>query len=132
MQDKTITNVLLALRTQIIRGRLDRLAHVDALLVARGIDPAKLRVRAKRKPDFSRKGIMRLIVAEALQEGLKRHPEVAALVAPGRPEIGPQAVYKRTGQALDKMQKAGLVKREGRLWYLHKRHAFGFCHGDNG
>ena len=40
MIDKTITNALIELRKQIIRGRLDILAHVDALLMARGVDPA--------------------------------------------------------------------------------------------
>ena len=37
MLDKTITNALIALRRQIIRGNLDRLDHVNALLAARGI-----------------------------------------------------------------------------------------------
>jgi hypothetical protein len=118
MQDRTITNALVALRKNIIRENLDGLDHVDALLLARGIDPAKVRVGPKRKPDFSRKGIMRLLVREALQDGPKRHPEVAALILPRRPELTPQDCYKRTGQALDRMQQAGMVRREGRLWGL--------------
>ena len=118
MLDKTITNALKALRRQIIRENLDGLAHVDALLLARGISPAKVQIRAKRKPDFSRKGIMRLMEVDALQDGPKRHPEVAASILPRRPELTPQACYKRTGQALDRLQKAGMVKREGRLWGL--------------
>ena len=40
MLDKTITSALLQLRAQIIRGRLDGLAHVQALLLARGVDLA--------------------------------------------------------------------------------------------
>ncbi len=118
MQDKTITNALLALRAQIIRGNLDGLDHVDGLLVARGIDPAKLRVEAKRKPDRARQGIMRLMVLEALRSGPKRYAEISAPAAGMRPEITPQATHKRTAQALDKMQQAGLVKREGWLWGL--------------
>ena len=118
MHDKTITNALLELRKRIIRGNLDGLAHVDALLVARGIDPAKLRIGSKRKPDQARQGIMRLMVIEALRSGPKRYAEISALVAPRRPEIAPAATHKRTAQALDKMQQAGLVKREGRLWGL--------------
>ncbi len=118
MQDKTITNALLELRKQIIRGNLEGLDHVNALLVARGIDPAKLRVGAKRKPDRARQGIMRLMVMEALRSGPKRYAEISALVAPRRPEITPEATHKRTAQALDRMQQAGLVKREGRLWGL--------------
>jgi len=43
MQDKSINGALLALRKQIIRGDLDGLAHVEALLVLRGADlPAVL------------------------------------------------------------------------------------------
>lgn len=118
MLDKTITNALIALRAQIIRDHLDGLAHVDALLLARGIDPAKLRVGTKRKPDCARQGFMRLMVMEALRGGPKRHSEVAAMILPRRPEITSQAAYKRTGQALAKMRLGGLVKREGRLWGL--------------
>ena len=40
MLDKSITSALLALRAQIIRGNLDGLDNVEALLVQRGIDPA--------------------------------------------------------------------------------------------
>lgn len=116
MQDKTITNSLLALRKQIITRNLDGLSHVNALLVARGIDPAKVRAAAKRKPDFSRKGIMRLMVVEAMRGAPKTAREIAAR----RPEITPEAARKRTAQALDKMRLAGLVKRKGRLWGLVK------------
>lgn len=118
MLDKTITNALIALRKKIIRNSLDGLVHVDALLVARGIDPAKQRIGPKRKPDQARQGLMRLMVIEALQGGPKRYAEISALVAMKRPEIGHDATHKRTGHALDRMQKAGLVKRDGRLWGL--------------
>jgi hypothetical protein len=56
MQDKTATNALTAPRKQIIRQSPGGLAHVDALLVARGVNQTKLRVGKKRKPDFARKG----------------------------------------------------------------------------
>lgn len=118
MQDKTITNALIALRKQIIRDGFDGLAHVDALLAVRGVDPAKLRVGAKRKPDHARQGLMRLMVLEALRDGLKTARDVAAQIASRRPEITPEATHKRTAQALDKLRVAGLVKRDGRLWVL--------------
>ena len=38
MLDKTITSALLALRAHIIHQRRDGLAHVEALLIARGFD----------------------------------------------------------------------------------------------
>jgi hypothetical protein len=48
MLDKTITNALIALRKQIIRESLDGLPHVDALLAARGVDPAQIRIGGNR------------------------------------------------------------------------------------
>ncbi|NJM81883.1 MAG: hypothetical protein HC844_04705 [Tabrizicola sp.] len=118
MQDKTITNALIILRKQIIRGKLDGPAHVYALLAARGIDPAKVRVGPKRKPDQARQGMMRLMVLEALRDGPRTAREVAAQIASWRPEIPPEATHKRTTQAMDRLRVAGLVKREGRLWGL--------------
>lgn len=41
MQEKTINNALLALRRQIIRGDGENLAHVEALLRARGVEPPR-------------------------------------------------------------------------------------------
>ena len=118
MQDRTITNALLALRKQIIRGNLDGLDHINALLAARGINPATLRVGPKRRPDQARQGIMRLMVQEALHDGPRTARDIAARIAARRPEITPEATHKRTAQALDRMRVAGLVKREGRLWGL--------------
>jgi hypothetical protein len=118
MQNKTITNALIALRKQIIRENLDGLAHVDALLLARGIDPAKVRIGPKRKPDQARQGMMRLMVLEALRDGPKTLHALAAVIAARRPEIALEAAVKRTAQALDKVQRAGLVTHEGKLWGL--------------
>lgn len=118
MQDRTITNALLTVRAQIIRGNLDGLDHVNALLVARGVDPSKLQMGRKRKPDQARQGIMRLMVLDALSDGPKRADVIALQIAALRPEITPQAAHKRTAQALSKMRTAGLVDRDGRLWRL--------------
>ena len=38
MQDKSINGALIKLRAQIIRGGLNGLVQVEALLIARGID----------------------------------------------------------------------------------------------
>ncbi len=118
MLDKTITNALIALRKQIIRDSLDGLVHVDALLVSRGIDPAKVRVGPRRKPDRARQGLMRLMMLEVLRDGPKTARDVAAEIAARRPEITPAAAVQRTAQALDKVRVAGLVRREGPLWRL--------------
>ena len=124
MLDKTITSALLNLRAQIIRGKLDGLEHVSALLVARGVDPATHIVRAKRKGDAARRGIMRMMVLEAMRTGPMRYTEIAAIVAVRRIDIGPDAIRQRTAQVLVKLQITGAVTREGRLWSIsgHPNH----------
>jgi hypothetical protein len=118
MQNKTITNALIALRKQMIRDNLDGLAHVDALLAARGVDPATVRFGQRRKPDHARQGIMRLMVKQALRGGPRLARDIATEIAAQRPEITREAAQMRTAKALDGMRLAGMVKREGRLWGL--------------
>ena len=118
MQDKTINNALLALRKQIIRGKLDGLAHVEAFLVMRGVDmPAVL--PAKRR-DVARRGHMRRWVIEALKDGPQPFSAIVQHVASRRPEISLEAVRSRVGQCLWKMKKANLVAQDfgpdGCLW----------------
>ncbi|MES2843723.1 MAG: hypothetical protein V4804_17035 [Pseudomonadota bacterium] len=72
MLDKTITNALLALRAQIVRERLGGLNHVEALLVARGVELAAHPVRRKIPADSCKQREVKLIVAEALRDGPKR------------------------------------------------------------
>ena len=118
MLDKTITSALLALRAQIIRERREGLVHVEALLIARGIDPARHIVRAKRKPDVAGRGIMRLMVLDALRDGPKGLADVTASVTARRQDISPDAAHKRTALVLSKMKVAGVVGREGHVWRL--------------
>ena len=118
MLDKTITSALLALRAHIIHQRRDGLAHVEALLIARRVDPARHIVRAKRKPDVAGRGIMRLMVLDALRYGPRCLADVVASVAAIRQDISPEAAHKRTALVLSKMKVAGAVGREGRLWRL--------------
>jgi hypothetical protein len=54
MQDKTISNALLALRKQIIRGDSDGLAQVETLLRMRSVDMP--RVLPAKRSDVARKG----------------------------------------------------------------------------
>jgi hypothetical protein len=60
MQDKSIDGALLAPRKNIIRGRLDGLAHVEALLLLRGVDMP--RVLPVKRPDAARRGHMSRMV----------------------------------------------------------------------
>lgn len=132
MLDKSIDGALLALRKQTIRGGGVGLEHVEALLALRGVPMPQ--VRAPRRPDVARCRLMRLLVLAALRDGPKRVREIAATVAVRRPELPAQAAYTRTGQALARLKRAGLVTREGRLWGLsdaargrrpHRSGAFG-------
>jgi hypothetical protein len=113
-----MTSALLHLRAQIIPDRLDGLAHVNALLAQRGVDPAAQLVRAKRRPDAARRGMMRIVVLDALRDGPKCYAEIVALVAARRPEITLEAAYQRAGQASAKLKIGGAVARDGRLWRL--------------
>jgi hypothetical protein len=117
MLDKSIDGALLALRKQIIRGDGKGLEHVEALLALRGVPMPQ--VRAPRKVDVARCRQMRLLVLAALKDGPKPLPEIAACVAAAkRPELPPKAAYTRTWQALARLKRTGLARRDGRLWGL--------------
>ena len=115
MQDKTIDNALLALRKQIIRGDLDGLGYVEALLRLRGVDMP--RVKPARRKDVARKGLMTLLVLDILRDGPKPLREIAARVAEARPESADRA-YHRTAHTLSNMKAKGLVGNDGRVWKL--------------
>jgi glycerol-3-phosphate dehydrogenase len=113
MLDKTITSALLNLRAQIIRGKLDGLEHVEALLVARGVDPAALHVpqQIAQRRDTSR------LALNALRDGPKRAKEVAqhVMAATGMPERQAKAIMY---QAVYNLHRRGLVVKNGRVWGL--------------
>ena len=87
MQDKTITNALLRLRAQIIRGKLDGLDHVEALLVARGVDLPHVH-EPHATNSLPRPGMTRLLV-DALRDGPKGGVAAARYVAeiPWKPRV---------------------------------------------
>ena len=119
MQDKTINNALLALRKQIIRANGDGLAHVEAMLVMRGVHmPAVLPTKL---PDVAGKGIVAYLIIQALRGGPKRMSEVAAYVDLKRPEFDFQAANIRTGQAKISW---GSAKRGGNAPFLSVRIIF--------
>ena len=116
MQDKSIDGALLALRKVIIRGNLDGLAHVEALLLLRGVHmPAVLPAK---KADVAKRGQMTRLVLDALRTGPKTARQISAIIAPARPEISPDEAHRRTEVALCNMKYRGELVRDGRLCRL--------------
>jgi hypothetical protein len=116
MQDKSINGALLALRKQIMRGKLDGLEHVEALLTTRGVHmPA---VFPAKKADVAYRGQVRAMLCEALRNGPKTRAEILEHIAQKRPELPAKVAYARADRVMWKMRKAGLVEREGRVWRL--------------
>ena len=72
---------------------------------------------AKRQ-DAARRGHMAVMVLEALRSGANTQATVAAYVSAKRPELTPEAAYKRASLALAKLQRKGIVQREVRVWGL--------------
>jgi hypothetical protein len=118
MIEKTITSALVNLRAHIIRNGLDGLDHVNALLMMRGIDPARLRVGRKMPADSCRQSEVRKIVTQALREGPKRPCEIGAHFMACKPDIGADRAMLRVYRAIYKMRNRGLVVRGGGLWRL--------------
>lgn len=113
MKDATVIGVLHNLRCAILRDGQDGLEHVDALLRLRGVDPASLRMYAKQPKRFAR-GTLRKAVLSALREGPARTSEIARRVLSNAMEY--TRAYRCVYQCLDSMRKAGMVRRDGRLW----------------
>ncbi len=110
MLDKTIDSVLLALRADIIRRRMDGLEHVEALLRLRSVPLPPVRRRYAPRRDTMR------IVLDALRDGPKDTAAVAAIaVAAGIPRY---RARRRIWLTLDRLHKRGLVVRDGEAWGL--------------
>ena len=115
MQDKTITNALLQLRSQIIRGKMEGIDHVEALLLARGVD-----LQPARKPYRPRHGrnYARLLILGALRSGPQHGRAIADYAMSRVPEVPEEALRRLVSSALWKMGDAGVVARDGGLWRL--------------
>ena len=116
MLDKSIDGALLALRKRIIREGGKGLEHVEALLALRGV-PAP-RVLPPKRRDVAKRGETRRVLLGALRSGPRTLAELVDVVQAWKPDVPARLAYGRTAQALYKMQAAGLVGHEGRLWGL--------------
>jgi len=76
------------------------------------------RVLPSKRKDVAGKGLMTRLVLEALRDGPKPLREVVSHASRHRPALPYRASYVRTTQALAKMKKRGLVRREGRVWVI--------------
>ena len=118
MLDKSITSALLALRAQIIRGNLDGLDHVEALLVQRGIDPAAHHVPRPIPRDSCKLREVKLIIIAALRDGPKRPAEIGVYFMACKPEITPDRAMIRVYRAIYKLRDSGGIVSDGGVWRL--------------
>ncbi len=116
MLDKTITSALLQLRAQIIRGKLDGLDHVEALLLARGVELPHV-PRPTPADGCAQHEISRAIYT-ALRGGPKRAGEVVAAFHAQRPDMAFNVVQRRVYRAGEKMILRGVVGRDAGRWRL--------------
>ena len=116
MQDKSINNALLELRAQIIRGGLDGLDHVEALLLARGVDLPHV-PKSHAANSLPRMAMLRLLVG-ALRDGPKGGPAIAAYVAAHQPAISYRQAQRRIHQGLARAVAHGYAVRDENVWRL--------------
>lgn len=115
MLDKSIDGALLALRKQIIKQGAEGLAHVEALLELRGVSMPKVTVLCA---PVAKRGCMRRMALQSLKDGPMTRRQIVDHIAPLRPDVPPERLYWRVDAALQKLRKAGVAARDGRLWGL--------------
>ena len=116
MLDASIISALTALRKRQIKTKAD-LAHVDALLVQMGVDPASLPVS---RPYRTRHGrnYVRLIILDLLRQGPMAGRQIADIAIERVPEVPPESLRPLVYSALTKMGTAGTIKLTEGRWKL--------------
>ena len=118
MLDKTVTSALLQLRLMIIREGLDGLPHVDALLIARGVDPQSQHVTKPRPVNMLARRAMFQAITDCLQDGPKRGRDVAAYIAVHEPGITYAQAVRRVYQGLYRLRVHRVAVKDGAGWRL--------------
>lgn len=118
MLDKTIDSALLELRRQIIRGNLDGLDHVEALLAQRGIDPSAHHVPRPIPRDSCQTREIKKMILEALRDGPKRPAEIGAVFMARKPFIAPERAMIRVYRAIYKLRDRGGIVSDDGVWRL--------------
>ncbi len=106
--DESINISLYYLRAQIIRGPLDGLEHVEALMKLRGLDLEALPVPEKRNRRF-RKGQLRQAILDELRKGPRTSRQIAEAIGHDRNNFA---------HTLQTLKARGVVRLEGRVWKL--------------
>ncbi len=106
LSEKSVARVLCYVRSEIIREGLDGQEQVDALLCARGLDPAAYHVSRKRPIQFKLRHPKRRPM-DTLRESPSGSNELAERV---------RADWMSVQVALSEMKLRGLVRHEGRVW----------------
>ena len=78
--ENVVIGVLCHIRAEILRDGLDGIEHVEALLRARGADPAALYVPRK-QPKHFRHGRLRMAILGALVDGPLAAPQIAVVIS---------------------------------------------------
>ena len=113
IKEETIVSVLHFLRQEAVREGFDTLAHIDAVLTARGIDPETLQTPRKTPKAFA-KGELQRKVLEALREP-RTGPEIVRLIDSPLPY---KETYKRVYIVLHRLKGRGLIGCQGRVWQV--------------
>ena len=113
----TVLSVLRFVRREIIRDGLDGLEHIDALLRQFGCDPDALVTPYKRRNDF-RKGEVRRLVLAILSKGDKRSAQVAREIMAVKPELDYDQAIQCAWKCMSRLKRQGLLTSDKMIWRL--------------
>lgn len=117
MQDKTINNALLAL----YKAGGEQADIAEALLNMRGVPLPVRRVYDRQM----RRGQSRRLVLGVLSEGPCLTGKISDKVQEALPGISRRSACQRVHMTLRRLEAAGMVRREGRVWRLALRGQLG-------
>ena len=115
IKDDTIISTLHHLRQVAVRDGLSTLPHIDAILLAHGVDPETLQTPRKTPKAFKRGELHRLVL-DVLRSGPQTGRQIAEHINAQRPSLTPAQAYKRVYICLNTLKRHGVVDHEGRVW----------------
>ena len=119
LSEDTILDLLYHVRAQAIRDRRWKVkCHVDALITARGHDPADSYFPRKQERKF-KAGALRRLLIEALRAGPRSLGDMVEHVLSSRPDLPYDDARRRVRIGLSNMRRQGAVGREGNFYRLY-------------